>query len=233
MLMLSTLVYAGGVSLVLGAIGLVTPGRWRRVGSRWRALGAVAAGVLCWAVALKWPTPTLQVASVASAIDEAMPAYQFVEHHETTVRARPEDVIRAINEVTARDIRYFRLLTWIRNPHIRRTRESILAAPPDKPLLGVALARGFVELPGRPDREIVVGVRVATAVRAVMNFAVHPDGQGGSLLSTETRVLAENTAGLRSFTMYWRVIYPGSALIRVEWLRAIKRRAEIQSSGDD
>jgi len=28
------------------------------------------------------------------------------------------------------------------------------------------------------------------------------------------------------FQLYWRVIYPGSALIRRMWLRAIKQRAE-------
>jgi hypothetical protein len=30
----------------------------------------------------------------------------------------------------------------------------------------------------------------------------------------------------RVFAAYWRVIYPGSALIRRMWLRAVKRRAE-------
>ena len=30
----------------------------------------------------------------------------------------------------------------------------------------------------------------------------------------------------RSFRRYWRVIYPGSAAIRLAWLRAIRRRAE-------
>jgi len=52
----------------------------------------------------------------------------------------------------------------------------------------------------------------------------------GTMLSTETRVLAESADGLRGFTAYWRAIYPGSSIIRTEWLRAIKRRAEIQSS---
>jgi len=33
------------------------------------------------------------------------------------------------------------------------------------------------------------------------------------------------------FAAYWRVIYPGSALIRVMWLRAIKQRAEAASGG--
>ncbi len=36
------------------------------------------------------------------------------------------------------------------------------------------------------------------------------------------------TAGLAAprFAIYWRVIYPGSALIRRMWLDAIRRRAE-------
>jgi hypothetical protein len=31
-----------------------------------------------------------------------------------------------------------------------------------------------------------------------------------------------------AFGAYWRVIYPGSSLIRYMWLRAIKKRAEAQ-----
>jgi hypothetical protein len=53
-----------------------------------------------------------------------------------------------------------------------------------------------------------------------------PVPTGWSLLSTETRVFATDAATRRRFAAYWRVIYPGSALIRIEWLRAIRRRAE-------
>jgi len=59
-----------------------------------------------------------------------------------------------------------------------------------------------------------------------MNFLVEPDGRGGSLLSTETRVFATDAVARRRFAVYWRVIYPGSALIRRMWLRAIRLRAE-------
>jgi len=40
-----------------------------------------------------------------------------------------------------------------------------------------------------------------------------------------TRVFASGPAARRRFAAYWRVIYPGSALIRRMWLRAIERRA--------
>jgi hypothetical protein len=80
-------------------------------------------------------------------------------------------------------------------------------------------------------------------VKAVINFLVEPVGGPGetpasgrsrspaaaaewSRLSTETRVFATDPASRLRFAAYWRIILPGSALIRVEWLRAICRRAE-------
>ena len=60
---------------------------------------------------------------------------------------------------------------------------------------------------------------------AAMNFLVTADGPGRSVLSTETRVFANSAAARRRFAAYWRVIYPGSALIRRMWLRAVARRA--------
>ena len=62
--------------------------------------------------------------------------------------------------------------------------------------------------------------------KASMNFAVRPLGDGSSLLATETRVEATDDATRLRFGAYWRLIYPGSALIRVNWLDAIRRRAE-------
>ncbi|HEU4746901.1 MAG TPA: hypothetical protein VFS56_00260 [Gemmatimonadaceae bacterium] len=58
-----------------------------------------------------------------------------------------------------------------------------------------------------------------------MNFVVLPNESGGSVVSTETRVFGSSPEAQRAFARYWRVIYPGSALIRRMWLRAIKRRA--------
>jgi hypothetical protein len=229
MFTLSVLLYIGVAAIVAGAVGVIRPIRRIGLRSRRRAAIVVLCGAVACLVALVWPTPLLRVARVDSAIDDVMPAYQFVERHETLIRASPAVVFAAIRPVTAREIRFFRTLTWIRNPHLRSTRETILTAPAEKPILEVALSAGFVLAKEVPDRELVILVRVAPSVRGVMNFLVRPV-DGGSVLSTETRVLAESPAGLRGFTAYWRAIYPGSSVIRTEWLRAIKRRAEIQSS---
>ncbi len=50
------------------------------------------------------------------------------------------------------------------------------------------------------------------------------------LVTAETRVYATDASARRRFARYWRVIYPGSALIRRRWLRAMKRRAEAAGS---
>ena len=60
---------------------------------------------------------------------------------------------------------------------------------------------------------------------ATMNFRVTPDGLGASVVSTETRVFANSPEARRRFAVYWRLIYPGSAIIRRMWLSAIERRA--------
>ncbi|HYL10687.1 MAG TPA: hypothetical protein VEU31_08110 [Candidatus Acidoferrales bacterium] len=149
--------------------------------------------------------------------------------------------------VTADEILLFRTLTWIRRLG-GSNEESILNPPPRAPILDVALKTGFLLLAEEPDREVVLGTAVAAPpgfrpshrptpedfknvrqpgfVLAAMNFRFEDDGPGVTLVTTETRIFATSTPARRRFQMYWRVIYPGSALIRRMWLRAIKKRAE-------
>ncbi len=61
--------------------------------------------------------------------------------------------------------------------------------------------------------------------KAVMNFRIEAAGTG-CIVTTETRVHATDARTRRRFATYWWLIYPGSALIRRMWLRAIKKRAE-------
>ena len=178
-------------------------------------------------------------------LDEILPRYHFHEHHERHIDATPAQVWRALHEVKASDIRLFRTLTTIRRLG-RPGPESILNAPEQLPILDVALSTSFVQLADEPDRELVIGTTViappGTAVPrtpdefrtfthrgfaiAAMNFHIEPDPRGGSLLTTDTRVFATDPATRRSFTRYWSVIYPGSALIRREWLRAVAKGAQ-------
>jgi hypothetical protein len=62
--------------------------------------------------------------------------------------------------------------------------------------------------------------------KIAFNLRIVELGDGTSKVVTETRVLATDAAARRAFGAYWRLIHPGSALIRVMWLRAIRARAE-------
>jgi hypothetical protein len=177
-------------------------------------------------------------------LDEFVPVWQFGEHHAIRVAAPPERVFDAVKRIRAGEITFFRLLTWIRRGG-RNLPESILNAGNTSPLLEVATNSGFIYLADDAPRELVVGTIVIAPpgarrsltpqifttplppgyALAAMNFLVKPDGPNGSIVSTETRVFANSPDSRRRFARYWRLIYPGSALIRRMWLRAVRRRA--------
>ena len=115
-------------------------------------------------------------------------------------------------------------------------------------MLDVATQTTFVLLEDEAPRELVIGTVIAApraargsgrlepdlfrktllpgVVLAAMNFIVTPAEDGGSTIATETRIYANSPAALRRFGIYWRLIHPGSDIIRRMWLRAIARRAE-------
>lgn len=251
------LVDAGLAAVFLGLISLIRPIPALGISTRRRGAGLVAAGAALGIAALAVPAPVRRVTVRMSRLDEILPAYQFSEFHECLVRASPARVYDAVWAVTAEEIRLFRLLTWIRSP--RRPwgcdeEESILNPAAKKPILRVATSSGFLLLADEPAREVVVGTVVVAPRRggaamdgprefaaldapgyakAVMNFRMTDEGGGWTRLTTETRVYATDASSCRRFAGYWRVIYPGSALIRRMWLHAVQERANGQRNTDE
>jgi hypothetical protein len=214
-MLLSIMLYCGAAAVLIGAIAML-PRRSRRHGA-W----LFAIGIASMLIAIFYPAREQRVARVASHLDEIMPRWQFDERHEIQINASPEGIYAAIRDVTPREIRLYQTLTTIRCLG-RCKGESILNAPDAKPILEVATKSGFRILADDAPRELVLGTRVAQRTVAVMNFLVASDGH----VTTETRVFAQTDSGARKFAVYWRIIRPGSGIIRRSWLEAIKRRAE-------
>lgn len=247
----SALVYLGLIVAGVGAVSMLIPLAF--VGIRRRATGflLVAAGVAVVVVGMVLPAPEVRIATPETRLDHFMPVYQFSEFHTARIEAPRDRAYRAIRSVTADEIQLFRMLTGIRRLG-RPGPESILNAPEKLPILDVATRTSFLLLAEKPGREIVVGTLVSAprgwrpparpspegfrALRdpgfalAVMNFRIESAGSAFCTVTTETRVYATDAPTRRRFAVYWRVIYPGSALIRRMWLDAIKRRAESPSS---
>jgi hypothetical protein len=62
-------------------------------------------------------------------------------------------------------------------------------------------------------------------IKVAMEFCLEPT-PAGTVLSTETRILATDPRTRRSFAAYWLLIRASSAAIRREVLRVVARRAE-------
>jgi hypothetical protein len=244
----SVLVYAGLVLAFVGFVSLIKPLRFLRIRSRARGGLVLLAGVLVVIAGMALPAPETRSVEPRTALDQFVPVYQFGEFHSIQVAASRERAYRAIREVGAGEIFLFRTLTAIRRCCGRSGPESILNAPENRPLLDVATHSGFMLLAEEPGREIVVGTLVGSPrgwrpshrptpedfknlhapgfALAAMNFRLEDAGPDACRVTTETRVYATDAGARRRFAAYWRVIYPGSALIRRMWLRAIRLRAE-------
>jgi hypothetical protein len=239
----SAFVYLGTMVALFGLMHVIKPIRGLKVRTRRRGAAIAGSGALLAVGGLLAPVFEQRATRLVTRLDQLAPAWQFHEVHSRRIAAPPDQVYRALKAVRADDILLFRTLTWIRRGG-RQAPPGILNAGSERPLIEVATNGGFVSLADDPPRELVIGAVVAAPrgprprptaetfrspppgyAVATMNFMVTGDGDGGSIVSTETRVFANGASARRRFAVYWRLIYPGSALIRRMWLRAIEKRA--------
>ncbi|MEW6265816.1 MAG: hypothetical protein AB1641_22310 [Thermodesulfobacteriota bacterium] len=172
-------------------------------------------------------------------IDEFLPDYEVNERHQIVVRAPLETAYAAARNLDMRESPIVRwLFRWRGLPKYSLTFEGMLKL-------------GFILLADEQGREIVfgligrfwtrsAGIQNLTAAefvrfaqpgfaKAVGNIAFDPLEDGRVRVTTETRVHGLDQASRRRFRLYWFVIAPFSGLIRKEWLRLIKKRAELST----
>lgn len=192
-------------------------------------------------------------------LDTYIPTYQFHTNHQIEIQASPGSVMRAIKEISASDIPFFRLLFGIRSlPAYLMGRGNPYRRSNEPTLHEAMQAGGFVKLAEEEDRELVVGAigkwwipqgaefypiadarnfllfeQPGYAVAALNFFLDSGDKFGPVSLQHETRVYAPDPATHRRFGIYWTLIYPGVFLIRRAWLWAIKQRAERNEFGGE
>jgi len=240
-------VYLGYISGFLAAASLLKPLSFLGIRTRRSAALVLLLSFILVGVGWMLPSREVRIDPPRTQLDQFAPIYQFNEVHSIRIQAPKERVYQAIKSVTADEILFFRTLTWIRR-FGQSGPKSIMNAPGHEPLLDVATKTSFILLAEEPNREIVFGglavsprgwrppapptpggfkaFREPGFALTAMNFLIEDAGNGASRLTTETRVYATDDSTRRLFAAYWRTIYPGSALIRRMWLRAIARRGE-------
>lgn len=220
------------------------PLRLLGVRTRVHALALALCGVGLALTAVMWSAAVTRSARPDQRLDRFLPDYQFSEVHEARVRAPMEAVAKAMRQVSLADMPAAVVLLRIRAAAGGRFHGS----PPDpRPLLDTMLqpGAGFLALDTADPGELVYGMvgfvhtpkpPVTTpeqfaaftepgGIRVAFNLRLVPEADGVVRVSTETRYLANGDEARRTFARYWRIIYPGSAIIRRVWLDAIIARA--------
>jgi hypothetical protein len=190
----------------------------------------------------------LQVDQHKTQLDGVMPRYHLYERHTNRVHAPAPQVMAAIQQTTFGDLSAYSALLQVRGAVLRQKAQTTNGLS-NMPILKVMSSPKSAFLPlSRDDHEIVMGMvgrpwantgapRIATAadfvgywqpgsVKIALNLRVDDAGNGWSLVTTETRILGLDNTGRRTMARYWRLIVPGSGLIRRQWLNAVRQRAE-------
>jgi len=179
-------------------------------------------------------------------LDAFLPAFEFSERHGLEIGAEPARVDQALREVSIAEIPVARALYLLRG--LGRA-----ALDTREPFLGLARL-GSVTLEDVAGEGLVLGLtgqfwrlrggtglpRPRTAdeflaydrpdvCKAVIDFRIAETRLGRCAVSTETRVHVSDPAAWRAFRRYWLVVRPFSGLIRILFLRAVRRRAERQA----
>jgi hypothetical protein len=240
----SFLAWIGIAAALAGLVSLARPLRFLGVRTRWHALAVALCGVGLAVAAVLWPARVTRSARPDQRLDQYLAEYQFSEYHEARVRAPVEAVVKAVRQVSLADMPAAVLLLRIRAAAGGHFRGS---APDPRPILDTMFqpGSGFLALDVDDPRELVYGMvgfvhqpppPVTTpeqfaafaspgGIRVVFNLRVVSEDDGVVRVSTETRCLANGDAARQTFAGYWRLIYPGSAIIRRVWLDAIVDRA--------
>lgn len=189
---------------------------------------------------------------VSALLDSWMPTYDVAARYAVHIRASPSRVYSALLATDFRRPWLVRVLMGLRLvPALLRSPSTTwrrLARPSPRSRASLAdLAHSeFVLLEEAPPREIVLGItgrfwKLAAEIvpipparfrevlptgvaQAVWNFAVL-EAPGGASLTTETRIRCADAGTRRRFRLYWRLVAPGSGLIRRAILGQVRREA--------
>jgi len=249
-------VYLGLITVFAGIVSVLKPLRFVAIHSRGQALIVIAVGLLIVIIGSSLPARETRIATPRTQLDQFMPAWQFSERHSIRIAGPKEKVYVALKQVTADEIHFFRTLIWIRrfgrpgpesilNPPpdtpllqvATKTTFTVLSEEPNREFVFgtlIAAPRSWRAGGNKPPEgfKALAASDAPGFVLAAMNFHMEDCAPSGAaslactVLTTETRVYATDASSRRAFARYWRVIYPGSSLIRSMWLRAVKERAE-------
>lgn len=169
-------------------------------------------------------------------IDEFLPEFDFEEKHSIAILADAATVYEAAQDANFGESWLVRTLLTLRGMsadaltlrNLSYSKFRILGERPARELL-IGLAGRFWTPWGDlqdVNAENFKAFEKSGYAKAVWNFSLESDDEGLTRLTTETRIKCLDDGSRRCFRFYWTFVQPFSGLIRMEMLKAIKRKAE-------
>lgn len=244
--------WIGAIITIVGLISLVHPLSFLFILNRTIAIIVIVEGVLISATSLFSPVTIKHSATNNQKADELLPEYTFNEVHEVHVKASVEKAKQILQTTGVKDIPAAHLLMKIRGIANEDADTSDFAAKsnvssdtvstpdfnffvvsPNEWITGMILKSAIIsngdKKPAPPEitsLQQFASFNEPGYVKVTANFRFIETDPHNTLLTTETRVKGITLNDNRTFGYYWRIIYPGSAIIRRVWLDTIKKRAE-------
>jgi hypothetical protein len=242
----SYIFWIGVILALIGVISLLKPLVFLFIFNRLIATVVLSVAIALAVTALYWPVPVFNSTSDRK-IDALLPSYSFNEYHEVLVKASQEAVKEALQTTTVGDIPVIRLLIKIRGIDNKQAKDigaittknqagSEIFSTPDfnffvadsSELIAVMLLNASTNTPPPPVKtlEQFRTFNKPGYIKVAINFRFIAQRDGRTLITTETRNYAMTKEDARLFGRYWRIVYPGSAIIRRVWLDALAKRAK-------
>jgi hypothetical protein len=244
--------WIGAIITVIGLISLIHPLGFLFIVNRIIAGCVVIGGASISIISLLYPVNVMRSQTTDQEIDALLPDYSFNEFHEVQIKASIEIVKQTLQVTGVKDIPVAHLLMKIRGIADEDIDLSDKAAnnkagsdtfptpdfnffvvDPAEFITVMIIKSAFItnnsDKPAPPEIATLdqfVSFNDPGYVKVAVNFRFLSAGNGETLLTTETRVQGITHHDSCIFGRYWRIIYPGSAIIRRVWLDTIKKKAQ-------
>lgn len=242
--------WIGAILALVGIAALVKPLVFLFVFDREIATVVLCGGILMSIISIYWPVQVYH-SQTNMKLDVLLPGYSFNEYHEVRINASPEEVKHALQTTGVGDIPAIHLLLKIRGIENKNLNHKETSSQPAQKIFStpdfnffVADSTEFISVmilkasaktppPEVTTVEQFMAFNEPGYVKVAFNFRFISLENGQTLVSTETRNYAMTKEDQRIFGRYWRIIYPGSAMIRRLWLDTLAEKAEIRSKDKD
>jgi hypothetical protein len=244
--------WIGVILTVIGIISLIHPLVFLFVLNRIIAAFVIIVGILICFISLFYPIKLNHSLTDNQKIDGLLPDYAFNEFHEVCINASIEKVQQVLKVAGVKDIPVAHLLMKIRGiadedvdlsdraSNNQVSAETIstpdfnfFVVSPDEWITVMILKSVTIsnnaDKPAPPEISTLEQFKAFNEpgyIKVAVNFRFIGKGNDETILTTETRNNGITLKDSRVFGFYWRIIYPGSAIIRRVWLDTIKNRAQ-------